>query len=171
MADSAKENSTPNAEPSASGSNLVKVIVKNQFGTITEKLRDPVTNRFVAKPKPMIPSTEFKRAGRKKLAKIREDGLTEYGKAIEVMINRAQYEGNDAKLAQVGVLAFKEVQLALLGKPSMSDDDKEALQTHGIKTVFIDNSIVGTPVQPEKVKEEKKAPSFAEVTQIITNKK
>ncbi len=171
MADSEEKKPVTPSDNAAGSTSLVKVITKNQHGTITERLRDPITNKFVAKPKPLIPSIEFKRIGRKKLSRLRDDGLTEYAKTIECLIERAHYDGPDAKMAMVQMKAAELLELYLLGKPSMSDDDKDALKTQGIKTIFVDNSIVSTPVQEERVEKEKKVPSFAEVTGVVTNQK
>lgn len=158
--------------PLPEGTSLV--VVRTKEGGTREMLRNE-KGTFVKKPKPLIPTLEFTRSERKKLNTVRSDkeGLTEYMVAFMNLLRIAQHVSTDAKEMMASVKAFEILRLSALGKPDPSEREMDKLTNQPVKTIIIQmpqlmNSEV---VDDSKKAAEKKQPSFAEVTGVITNEK
>ncbi len=76
----------------------------------------------------------------------------------------------DAKLAMASVQAFKELMLRAYGKPSVSDEEIDALKTQGVKVVIVaPPELVNREVIEEKP-QERLTPSFIDA-EIIEDKR
>jgi hypothetical protein len=175
------EDSVKNPEPPKDDSNpsgVTTLVTVNQHGAKVERLKGK-DGKFVAKPKPLIPTQEFIRARRKKLARQRKDcGMTEdmaiFQELIDAMhVSNEDPKGNvDPKILQAKANIAEVIWLFSQGKPGMSEEDKSALTKSPVRIVYVKEKVSDTPVRQELKEEAKKtAPSFAQVTQVITNEK
>jgi hypothetical protein len=149
-------------------------LVKNPNGTYREQARDE-KGRLMKKPKPLIPSIEFTRSERKKLNSVRsdKDGLTEYMVAFMNLLRIAQHESTDAKEMMASVKAFEILRQSALGKFAPSEQELDKLTSQPVRTIMVVAPELMNPqlVDESKRAAEKKQPSFAEVTGVITNEK
>jgi hypothetical protein len=135
---------------------------------------------FVKKSKPLIPTIEFTRGERKALARVREDGLSEYMAMFMSMLRLAQYEPSEdedpniikAKI-MAKVKAAEWVRLSALGKPASSEQDLDRITTQPVKTIIVVSPDLMNPkvVDADQAVVKPKQPSFAEVLGVITNEK
>jgi hypothetical protein len=151
MSDSEETKNAPSAP--------TEIVVRNADGvTFSTRLKDE-KGRFLRKPKAMPEGREFTRKMRKTLNKLVEKGdMTEFEKAFINMLRIAQNEDTDPKAMSAAVLAFKELSMRALGKPSASDEEIEALKTSGVKVILVQPP----QLMHQDIKEEQKEPQFIE---------
>lgn len=167
----------PNTPP---GTSLV--VVRNQpnkEGVVTtrEMLKDS-KGKFVKKVKPLLPTIEFVRARRKRLAQINEDGISEDLAIIEELISiiHAPIETDaksglpDAKMAMAKIKAIEVLWLFSNGKPAPSEQELDKLTTQPVRVIMVNAPQLMHPdVQEEKQQESKTKPAFAEAEVIAQN--
>lgn len=178
MADDSVKQDIP-ATPEEKPTGPVSMIVPKFGGGVREILKDPVTGKIVAKPKRMVSTLEVTRLGRKFLdmqvpndkklgtrAKKRIEQLFETMYEIATSVDK----DSDPKDKMAAVQAFKEITLRIYGKPTISDEEKDALERAGVKIVVIPAPVLMNPaVVPEHQQVEKPVkPSFIEA-EYITN--
>ena len=177
MSDSAKKETQTGDNPSG----VTSITITNQHGA-TYAVQKGAGGRFVAKKKPLIPTVEFVRARRKRLMKIREDnGLTEdqsiLNELIEIVNAPVAVDAKsglpDAKHMMAKIKAAEVIWLYTGGKPDPSERELEKLERQAVTTIFVPVPQIMNPdtVDGDKHKDEKKQPTFAEVTGVITNEK
>lgn len=177
--DSEVKEETPAAPVEEKPTGPISMIVRAPNGGVREMLKDPETGKIVAKPKRMVTTLEITRLGRKFLdlqVPAGKDIKGKYKKRIEKMFD-AMYEiatseeaKNDPKFAMAAVQAFKELSLRVYGKPTISDEEKDALQRAGVRIVVIPAPALMNPqVHEEKREEKSKSPSFLLAEHVYTN--
>lgn len=151
------------------------IALRNPDGSIRQQLRGK-GGTFVRKPKPLIPTIEFVRERRKRLAGVRKDtgrfdGMTESRAILEELLDfmhmpievDAKSGLPDAKHMSAKVQAFEAIMLYTEGKPAPSEQELDKLQQQPFQIVYIPTpSIMHPEVQEYKPEEEKKIPSFAD---------
>jgi hypothetical protein len=181
MADSAQNKSEPQAEKPSEA----LVVVKNKDGSVRETLRSP-RGTFVAKKKPLIPTIEYVRARRKRLYKLRTDtgrfdGMTESMSIMEELLEiihtpisvDAKSGLPDSKHMSAKIQAAELLHLITEGKPAPSEQELDKLERQPITAYFVEAPQLARPevVDGDKIVEKPKQPSWAEVTDIVTNPK
>src|ERR1019366_6640492 len=137
MADSKEPKSI--AEPLPEG--VTAIIVANQHGALHEVIKDGKSGKFLAKKKPLIPTIEYVRARRKRLAKVREatgrfDGMTESMSIVEELLEIIHMPIAtdrkaglpDSKHMSVKVQAAELLQLITEGKHATSEQDLDRME-------------------------------------------
>jgi hypothetical protein len=103
----------------------------------------------------------------------RKEIVTVYDEMVNHMIDiaRGKVEG-DPKDKAAAVMAFKELTLRVFGKPSTSEEDREAAtQSAGIRVVVIPSpELMVKDIIEEKPREQLK-PSFIDAEVVSTNSK
>lgn len=167
----------PNLPP---GTSLVAVRNQpNKDGVVTsrEMLKD-TKGRFVKKPKPLLPTVEFVRARRKRLAQVNADGISEDMAIIEELISiiHAPIETDsksglpDAKMALAKIKAIEVLWLYTNGKPAPSEQELDKLTTQPVRVIMVNAPQLMHPdVQEEKKPEQKTKPSFVDAEVISQN--
>lgn len=177
MADDSEVKETP-ATPEEKPTGPISLIVRKPGGGVREMLKDPITGKIVAKPKRMVSTLEVTRVTRNYLdmrVPDTKDGANKFKKRLE-MLNDAMYriatgeDDSDPKKMMAAVQAYKELTMRAYGKPSVSDEDRGALERAGIKIVVIPAPLLMNPeVVPEHQENKKPAkPSFIDA-EYITN--
>lgn len=178
MADDSVKQETP-ATPEEKPTGPVSMIVPKFGGGVREILKDPVTGKIVAKPKRMVSTLEVTRLGRKFLDMQVPDTKTlgarskkRIEKLFETMYDIATSvtPESDPKDKMAAVQAFKELSLRVYGKPTISDEEKDALERAGVRIVVVPAPVLMNPaIVPEHQQVEKPSkPSFIEA-EYITN--
>jgi hypothetical protein len=157
------------------------ILVRNPNGTMREQPVDE-KNRFLRKPKPLVPTVEFVRARRKRLYSIRKDtgrfdGMTESMAILEELLEIVHMPIEtdsktglpDSKHMSAKVQAAELIHLITEGKPSPSEQEMDKLQTQPVRVIMV-NAPDGVKPMEERPKE-KLQPSWAEVTEVRTNPK
>ena len=152
----------------------VPVLMKTRHGTYVERLRDE-KGRIVKNPKRIPDAREVTSFMRTFLNSrvANADGKITSGskKRVEKMFNRiweiATDPNPDPKSKMAAVKAFEAITLRAYGRPSISDEDKDALQRSGVRIVVI-NAPEGLPLTEERPKEPRK-PDFLEGEVVYTN--
>lgn len=172
MADSEEKTQAQAQKPPESSA---LVVIPTKEGGTREMIRAG-NGQFQKKPKPLLPTIEFTRAERKALAKIRENGLSEYMEMFMSMLRLAQYEPApgekaDPKMMMAKVKAAEWVRLSALGKPASSEQDLDRITNQPVKTVIVVSPQLMHPeVQQEKPHAEAKTkPSFIDAEVVETN--
>ncbi len=172
-----KPQAAPNVPP---GTSLV--VVRNQpnkDGVVTsrEMLKDS-KGKFVKKIKPLLPTIEFVRARRKRLAQVNKDGITEDMAIINELIDiihapicvDAKSGLPDAKMAMAKIKAVEVLWLFTNGKPAPSEQELDKLQTQPVRVIMVNAPQLMHPdIQEEKQQETKTKPAFAEAEVITQN--
>jgi hypothetical protein len=174
MADSANEVSKPQVEKPSEA----LVIIKNKDGSVREAIRT-AGGTFAKKPRPLIPTVEFVRARRKRLAKVNAKGITEDLSIIEELLEIVHAplmdkKGNvDGKLAMAKVKASETIWLYTGGKPDPSERELDKLERQPVTAIFVQAPAIMNPevVDGDKVSDKPTQPVFAEVTGVTTNPK
>lgn len=184
MADSAEDKKQPQTDPQ-NPSGITTLTIANQYGAIREMQKDS-KGRFLAKKKPLIPTIEYVRARRKRLAKVREgtgrfDGMTESMAIMEELLEIVHMEIAtdsktglpDSKHMSAKVKAAELLHLITEGKPAPSEQELDKLERQPVTAIFVQAPQIMNPevVDADKQKEKSTQPSFAEVTGITTNPK
>ena len=159
----------------------VAITVRNPLGkdgtqTFREVLKD-AQGKFLKKARPPIPVIDFVKAGRKRLAQIREGtGQTEdmciFDELLDIIhtpIERDKQGLPDAKFAMAKAKCVETLFLFYKGKPATAESDLEALKHDGVKIVIVQPPDLMHSEITEEKKEEKKVPSFANVLDVKTN--
>ena len=147
---------------------VTSLVVRNVDGTFRESLKN-AKGHFVKKVKPLPSAHEMVRKLRKRL----EQNITggDQQKLMEIFDFQISIAngtcGCDPKAQMAAVKAFEAIWLRAYGKPSLSDDEKEALKHDGVRIVIVEAPQC-LPAA-EEAKEEKKQPSFADVLNVTTN--
>lgn len=158
MADDSEVKETPATPKEEKPTGPISMIVRKPGGGVREMLKDPITGKIVAKPKRMVSTLEVTRLTRNYLDMRVADtkaGTNKFKKRLE-MLNDHMYKiavgesEADAKKDMASVQAYKEITLRAYGKPSVSDEDRGALERAGIKIVVIPAPQL---MHPEVVKE------------------
>jgi hypothetical protein len=159
------------------------IVVKNAKGDGTSiRLKDS-SGKFVRKNKPMpVSSQEIKRIGRKAMMKVKEGAKkTEIQAMVETAIKWANYDpGVDEKGNPVApdpkmVAASKQwadwLMLHFVGKPGLTEEDKEDNKISGIKFVVFERPELMNKevVNYEDRQKQPDKPAFAEVLSVETN--
>ena len=161
MADSGNEIKPPLPE------GVTSLMVRNPDGvTVSERLKN-AKGQFVKKPKPLIPTVEFIRARRKRLAQVREsDGLTEdmaiVNELVEAMHIPILYDEKtglpDSKMVMAKAKVAETLWLYTHGKPATSEQDLEKFTVQPFRVVYMENPEGVKPM--EERPPEKKQPAF-----------
>lgn len=179
MADSVAQDPTQVVTEKPPASTALSV-VKNPNGTFREQGRDE-KGRLMKKPKPLIPTVEYVRARRKRLASIRQatgrfDGMSEDASIIEELLEIIHMPIEvdrktglpDSKHMSVKVQAAELINLITWGKPAPSDQEMDKLTTQPVRVVIVPAlQLMHPEVQDQKKIVDKTKPSFidAEVVQ------
>lgn len=157
----------------------VAIILKNIDGGVRTALRGS-GGKFVKKPRAMPSAQEVTRTFRNMANELTESTDQKTGKisrksnaarAFDYMLraSRGQVD-DDPKKIMAAVSAFKEWTLRAYGKPSVSDEEKEALKYAGIKTVVINMPDLINPDVVTEVPAIPTRPSFIEAEIVETKK-
>ena len=156
----------------------LELVVRNVDGkTFSTRLKDPKTGHFMKKLRPMPSAKELVRVGRQLLtsAEVGPDGkmirgaTTRHRKIFDNLVRIATLETKDPKALMAVIKAAELVYLRFYGKPSASDEEIEALKTHGVKIVIVQPpELRNNEATKEKAKETLK-PSFVDAEVISTN--
>jgi hypothetical protein len=172
MADSKEPKPLPAVLPEG----VTTLVVANQHGALREVQKD-AKGRFLKKAKPLVPTIEFTRKERKILCSPCEDkdweGMAEHEAAFRNVLRIAKHKSTDAKEMMAAVKAYEIVMRRALGKEATAEQDLDRLEKQAVTAIFVQAPQIMNPelVDADKAKEEKKQPSFAEVTGVITNEK
>jgi hypothetical protein len=152
------------------------IVVRNPDGS-TRVAKRGSDGKFVRTRK-MPSSLDYTRRARKLLdrpieERTRKEIVTVYDEMVNHMIDiaRGKVEG-DPKDKAAAVMAFKELTLRVFGKPSTSEEDREAAtQGAGIRVVVIPSpELMVKDIIEEKPREQLK-PSFIDAEVVSTNSK
>src|SRR5271165_6054350 len=120
-----------------------EITVRNPDGSLSTRLKDPSSGKFVKKDKAMPSSKAMTKLGRKILTgRIKLDEGGAYTSVFEAMtrymtqIAMGKAEG-DPKGHMAAVQAYKVVLERLVGKVPPSEEELEALSFSGVKVVII----------------------------------
>ena len=162
--------------PSPEGTTAI--VVKNAKGDGTSiRLKDS-SGKFVRKNKPMpVSSQDIKRIGRKALMKVREGSKkTEIQNLVETALMWMNYkpepgEKPDPKMVAASKQWADWYFLNFVGKPSLTEEDKEDNKLAGIKFVVIERPTLmnETVVDYEDTQKQPDKPRFADVLSVTTN--
>jgi len=173
MADSEQKPSLPEGVVALT---IRNPIAKDGSVTYREVLKDKA-GKFIKKAKPLIPTTDFVRSRRKRLAQT-TDGITadmqimnELLAIVNTPIERDKTGVPDAKFAMAKVKAAETIWLYTLGKPSPSEQEMDLLRHDGVKIVIVQPPDLMHGEITEETKPEKLKPSFADILDIHTNPK
>ena len=172
MADSKKNEAQADAQ---NPPDALTVVLRNPDGSPRTQLRGK-GGQFVRKPKPLIPTVEFVRERRKRLAGIRKDtgrfdGMTESRAIMEELLDfmhmPIHYDEKtglpDSKHMSAKVQAFEAIMLFSEGKPAPSEQELNKLERAPFDIVYIPvPQIMHPEVQEYKPVDENKQPTFAD---------
>lgn len=155
----------------------VAIMVRNPDGGVRQALRGK-GGKFVRLPKSMPSAQEVTRTFRN-MANELVESTDNKGKVIrkskaamafDYMMRMSQgLVTDDPKMQMAAVAAFKEWTLRAYGKPSVSDEEKEALKYAGIKTVIITVPDLINPDVITEIPEIPSKPSFIDA-EIVEDK-
>jgi hypothetical protein len=161
-------------EPVVEVAKVTSITVRNRDGSFRTMNKDE-KGHFIKKARPLPSALEVTRTMRKFLEKT-PAGQTE-SRILRITENIADIADcreldpktglRDPKMAMASVKAFEALWLRAYGKPSLSDDEKDALKHSGVKIVIVEAPTC-LPAA-EEPKEEKKQPSFAEAEVVQQN--
>lgn len=153
------------------------VVVPTRYGGTREMLRSP-GGTFVKKPRPLIPTVDFVRARRKRLARVREDNnLTEdasiVNELLEIIHTPVAVDEKsgvpDAKHMMAKIKAAEVLWLYSTGKPDSSERDMDKMTVQPFKVVFMPSVPLMHPEVVEEKKESKTQPSFIDAVVVQQN--
>jgi hypothetical protein len=169
----------PDSEDKKPSATTTELVVRNADGvTFSTRIKDE-KGKFVKKPRPLPDAREVTRMMRtllnqaegeldKETGKIKviKGAKSRFRKMFDNMVRIASNDSDDPKSMMAAVKAFEVVALRALGKPSVSDEEIEALKVGGVKIILI---------QPPQLmhndfKEEHKEPQFLPA-EVIEDKK
>lgn len=138
-----------------------EIVLRNHNGTFRTQRRGD-GGKFVKGQPKMIPTQQVTAMLRKwahikysPTGKLTKESKSRYEEMVESLRKIVMGESDmDPKSQMAAVSAFTALDLRLHGKHSVSDEDREALKTHGIKVV-----IVQTPTSVPEVQDRPKAPT------------
>lgn len=160
---------------------VTSITIRNPLGkdgkeTFREMLKDE-NGKFIKKARPPIPTVDFIRQRRKRLAQI-TDGISEdmaiFEELIECMHLPIVYDKfgmPDSKLVMAKAKVAETIWLFSHGKPATAEADMEALKHAGVKIVFMNPTLPDAPIEEPKEEAKKTQPTFAEVVDVKTNPK
>jgi hypothetical protein len=175
MSDSKEITQTGSSNPSG----VTTLTVRTRYGGLREAQKDS-KGRFLSKPKPLIPTIEFVRERRKRLAKARKDGTgtTEDIAILNELINLvnmplatdAKTGLPDAKMAMVKVKAAEVIWLFTGGKPATAEQDLDRLKTQDVKVIIVEAPQLMNPeIKTAEEPKIKTKPSFIDAEVIEQN--
>src|ERR1700677_1014533 len=169
MSDSVEQSIEPSAPKG-----LTELVVRNADGvTFSTRLKDK-NGRFVKKPKPLPSGKEIVRLGRTLFnsAEAGPDGKPVKGKKtrhrmiFDRLYEIATMQLDDPKALMAQIKAAELLYTRYWGKPSVSDEELEALQISGVKIVLVQPP----DLMHKEFKEEKQQPQFIEAEIVGENK-
>jgi hypothetical protein len=157
----------------------LEIVVRNADGvTSSTRLMNPITKKWVKKPRAMPSTKEVTALGRKLLnsAEAGPDGHpikgtpTRHRKIFDNLVRIATSDTNDPKALMSVIKAAELIYLRYYGKPSVSEEELDALKGgQQIRVVIVQPpELQNKEVVQEKPKELLK-PSFLEAEIVSTN--
>lgn len=172
MADSEEKDKTQAGTENPSG--VTTLVVRNPDGITSREVQKDSKGRFLKKVKPLIPTIEYVRARRKRLASIRKDtgrfdGMSEDASLIEELLEiihmPIEFDKKtglpDAKHMSAKIQAAELINLITWGKPAPSDQEMDKLTTQPVRVVIVTSPQLMHPEvrEPQKLTDKTK-PSF-----------
>lgn len=149
--------------------------VRNPDGSVRMAKKDS-KGRFVKSGPKLIPTIEITALARKWLhtkysdtGKITKESKTRFEEMQQCMFEIASGKSKlDPKSQQAAVCAYEALMLRAHGKPSINDEEKDALRQAGVRVVLVP-APVGLPVVNEQPREALEKPAFIDAEVVSTN--
>jgi hypothetical protein len=164
---------------------VTTITIRNPLGkdgveTFRQVQKD-ASGKFVKKAKPPIPTAEFVRQRRKRLAQVRTgqdcfNDMTEDMSIVEELLECMhlpivcdKYGMPDSKMVMAKAKVAETIWLFSHGKPATAESDLEALKHSGVEIVFMNPTLPNAPIEVAKEEVIPAQPTFAEVLDVKTN--
>lgn len=160
-------------------SGVTALVVRNPDGVTTSVRLKNEKGQFVKKPRPLPDAREVTRLMRTllnqaegvydpetKRTKVLQGEKSRFRKMFDNMVRIASNDGDDPKAMMAAVKAFEVLALRALGKPSVSDEEMEALKVSGVKVILVQPP----QLMHDEFKEDHKEPQFIQA-EVVEEKK